>query len=72
MTTKMTTAQIQTVVDRFIGQAVLAYDGHAYAAGYLGSMVSHLLQKLPIEVQLQEVDVLLTSPVWTKKNEKVA
>jgi hypothetical protein len=42
------------------------HDGHAYAAGYLGSMVARLLRQMPIEEQLLEVDLLLNASIWVE------
>lgn len=67
--TTMTLEQIQTVVDRFTQQSVRVHDGlpgHAYAAGYLGSMVTRLLRQMPIEEQLLEVDLLLNASIWVE------
>jgi hypothetical protein len=64
--TTMTLEQIQTVVDRFTQQSVRVHDGHAYAAGYLGSMVARLLRQMPIEEQLLEVDLLLNASIWVE------
>jgi hypothetical protein len=68
---QMTLDQIQTFVDRFSQQAVVAHGGyeggHAYVAGYLGSMVTRLIRNLPIEEQLVEITGLMNSTVWNKK-----
>ncbi len=64
--TSMTLSQLQTVVDRFTQQSVRVHEGHAYAAGYLGSLVARLLHKMPIEDQLLEVDLLLNASIWVE------
>ena len=64
MSSKMTHQQIKMIVTNFAAQATRKYDGHAFTAGYLESMVINLIAKLPAKEQERELNFLLTSSVW--------
>ena len=64
MAKKMTREQLDLVVSSFARQATRKWDGHAYTAGYLQSLVVSLLTSLPAKEQQKHVTTLLSSSVW--------
>jgi predicted dinucleotide-utilizing enzyme len=69
----MTQEQIRPFIESFSRQAVSKYDkpanigaGHAFVAGYLQSMVTQLIAKLPLDEQLHHISVLQQSSVWNQ------
>lgn len=64
MAKKLTREQVGAVVSAFAEQATRKYNGHAFTAGYLMSVVTQLIAELPAEKQLSEIVALQTSSVW--------
>jgi len=64
MAKKMTREQIELVVTRFAKQATGKHGDYAFTAGYLQSLVSSLLAKMPAKEQEVQIKILLTSSVW--------
>jgi len=64
MARKLSKAQVDLIVQNFVVAANRKHDGYAYTAGYLQSLVSSLLMKIPAQEQEAQIKILLTSPVY--------
>lgn len=64
MAKKMTREQIELIVNRFAKQATRKHGDYAFTAGYLQSMATSLIAKLPAAEQEAQIKILLTSSVW--------
>ena len=64
MARKLTKTEVDLIVKNFSAAATRKYDGHAFTAGYLQSLVCSLLMQLPAKEQASQINMLLSSSVW--------
>jgi len=64
MARKLSKSEVDLIVKNFANAASKKYDGHAFTAGYLQSLVCSLLMHLPAKEQKAQIHILLSSSVW--------